>query len=91
MLAVIILAVALFFGERIANTGESAPLYVGAATATLVLLGLGLSPFNDATTAFATRVTYVILASAYALALLALLASLYPLPHNQPAQSGQSL
>ncbi len=90
MLALIILAVSLFFGERIANGGPSAPLYVGAGTAALVLLGLGLSPFNDATTAFASRVVYVFLASAYALGMIALLASLYPRPHDQPAQSGES-
>jgi hypothetical protein len=91
MLTAVILAVALFFGERIAAGGQSAPLYVGAGTATLVLLGLGLSPFNDASTAFAMRVTYVILASVYTLALLALLASLYPGPRNQPAQMEQVL
>jgi hypothetical protein len=86
MLAAVILAVGLFFGERIANGGQAAPLYAGACTATIVLLGLGLSPFNDASTAFATRVIYVVLASAYTLALLALLASLYPGPRKQQAQ-----
>lgn len=76
-LAAIVLAVSLFFGERIATTGEKAPLYVGAAIAALVLLGLGLSPFNDASTAFVTRVTYVVLASLYALTLIALLGTLF--------------
>lgn len=82
MLTAVILAVALFFGERIAAGGQSAPLYVGACTATLVLLGLGLSPFNDATTAFVTRVIYMILASAYTLALIAILGSLRPGPQD---------
>jgi hypothetical protein len=91
MLAAVILVVALFYGERIAFAGPSASLYAVACTATLVLLGLGLSPFNDASTAFASRVTYVILTSAYTLALLALLTALYPAPRNQPAQSQQNL
>lgn len=90
MLAAIVIAVALFFGERIATGDPSAPLYAGAATATLVLLGLGLSPFNDASTAFASRVTYVVLASGYALALIALFRSFYPLPPQGPAQSGDA-
>ena len=90
MLAAVILAVGLFFGERMANGGQSAPLYAGACTATIVLLGLGLSPFNDASTAFATRVIYVVLASAYTLALLALLTSLYPGPRSQAAQVGKA-
>lgn len=90
MLAAVILAVALFYGERIAFAGSSAPLYAGACTATLVILGLGLSPFNDASTAFASRVTYVILTSAYTLALLALLTSLYPGPRKQTAQGEQT-
>jgi hypothetical protein len=83
MLVAIVLAVALFFGERIASGGQAAALYSGAAIAALVLLGLGLSPFNDASTAFATRVTYVILASLYALALIALLGSLYAARDSQ--------
>lgn len=91
MLAAAVLAVALFYGERIAFAGSSAPLYAGACTATLVILGLGLSPFNDASTAFASRVTYVILTSTYTLALLALLTSLYPGPRNQTAQGEQTL
>jgi uncharacterized membrane protein YccC len=90
MLAAIMMAVALFFGERIAAGGASAPLYAGACTAALVLLGLGLSPFNDASTAFVTRVADVMLASAYTLALLALLASLYQGPRDQPAQREQT-
>ena len=77
MLVSILLAVGLFFGERIASGGQAASLYSGAAIAMLVLLGLGLSPFNDASTAFATRVTYVLLASVYALAMIALLGTLY--------------
>jgi hypothetical protein len=77
VLVTIVAAVALFFGERIARGGQAAQLYVGAAVAMLVLLGLGLNPFNDASTAFATRVTYVVLASLYTLALIALLGSLF--------------
>jgi Protein of unknown function (DUF2955)/Fusaric acid resistance protein-like len=75
MLAGVLVAISLFFGERIASAGPKAPLFVVACTAAVILFGAGLSPFNDTSTAFATRVGYVMLASLYTVGMLALLAA----------------
>jgi hypothetical protein len=75
MLAGVVTAMSLFFAERIASSGPKAPLFVVACTAAVILLGAGLSPFNDTSTAFATRVGYVMLTSLYSVGMMALLVS----------------
>jgi hypothetical protein len=72
VLVAVIVLVALVFAERIATAGPSAPLFVAACIATLVLVGLGLSPFGDTPTAFATRVGDVGLATIYTVGMLLL-------------------
>lgn len=70
-LVAIVLGAALIFAQRIAAGGARAPLALVACVAFLTLLGLGLTPFNDAGTAFVTRVTDVLIASAYSIAFIA--------------------
>lgn len=72
VLAAVIMLIALIFAERVATAGPSAPLLVAACVATLVLLGLGLSPFGDTPSAFATRVSDVGLATVYGVGMLSL-------------------
>jgi hypothetical protein len=89
MLAGVVVVMSLFFGERIASAGPKAPLFVVACTAAVILFGAGLSPFNDTSTAFATRVGYVVLAGLYTVAMIVLLsavrASAKPEPGMQPS------
>ncbi len=75
MLAGIVVVMSLFFGERIATAGPKAPLWVVACTSAIILLGSGLSPFNDASTAFVTRVGYVVLTGIFVVGMLALFAA----------------
>jgi hypothetical protein len=72
VLAAVMALVALVFAERIATAGPSAPLFVTACIATLVLVGMGLSPFGDTPTAFATRIINVGLATIYSVWMLSL-------------------
>jgi hypothetical protein len=80
VLAAVIALIALVFAERVATTGPSAPLFVAACVATLVLVGLGLNPFGDTPTAFATRVTNVGLATIYGVGMLSLFERAKPRP-----------
>lgn len=72
VLAAVITLAALLFAKIIVTAGPAAPLVVNACNAMLVLVGLGLSPFGDTPTAFATRIAVVTLATLYSVGLLSL-------------------
>jgi len=83
LLAGVVCLIALVFGERIAAANEASPLFVMIASATLILLGTGLTPFMDTSTAFASRVTGVVLGSAYCVTMLAALQAWLGRPSQQ--------
>ncbi|GJE30903.1 hypothetical protein LDDCCGHA_1073 [Methylobacterium oxalidis] len=61
------LAATLAFAGRIATAGQRAPIYVIALSTFILLLGLGLTPLPGGSgEAFVSRLTNVLLASAYA-------------------------
>ena len=72
-LAAIVILISLLFGAGIAAADERSPLVAVMASATFILLGLGLTPFMDTSTAFASRVAGVVLASLYCVGMLAIL------------------
>jgi hypothetical protein len=76
VLTVVMLAVSLTFGGRIAMRGGRAPLAILACAAALVLLGMAFTPFNDPATAFIKRLVTVLLASGYTVAGVILLENL---------------
>jgi hypothetical protein len=60
------LAASLFFAGRIATAGDRAPVYAIAFATFILLLGLGMTPLPGGSgEAFASRLFYVLLASAY--------------------------
>jgi hypothetical protein len=62
------LAASLIFAGRIATAGARAPLYALAYSTFILLLGMGLTPLPGGSgEAFASRLFYVLLASAYAI------------------------
>lgn len=70
----VLLATNLVFAGRIVTAGERAPVYAVALATFILLLGLGLSPLPGGSgEAFGNRLINVLLASAYAIAGLALL------------------
>ena len=67
------LATSLFFAGRIATAGDRAPIYAIAFATFILLLGLGMTPLPGGSgEAFASRLLYVLLASAYAIGTLSL-------------------
>jgi hypothetical protein len=78
MLAAVMLALTLAFGGRIALGGQPAALATAACTAAVLLVGMGLTPFTDSATAFTTRLTQVLAASAYTVGAFMLLERLLP-------------
>jgi Protein of unknown function (DUF2955) len=77
-LFLVVLFLGLVFGAKIAAGGKFAPIYsVGAATF-LTVLGLGLSPLpQDSSALFLARVATVILASLYTIGIAAVLRALF--------------
>ncbi len=73
LLAAVVCFIALVLGERIAAASEASPVFVMIASAMLIFLRTGLTPFMDTSTAFVSRVTGVMLGSAYCVAMLATL------------------
>jgi hypothetical protein len=67
------LAMSLVFAGRLVTAGERAPVYAIAFSTFILLLGLGLTPLpGGSEEAFADRLFYVLLASAYAVGTLSL-------------------
>lgn len=70
----VVLAVGLAFGGRIAARTPTSPIFVIALVTFVILLGIGVSPIpSDTSTAFVTRLVNVMLAGAYAVAALSLI------------------
>jgi hypothetical protein len=70
---IVCLAVSLMFAGRIVTAGGRAPLYSVAFSTFLILLGIGMSPLPGGSGgAFASRLFYVLLATAYAIGALSL-------------------
>lgn len=70
----VVLAVGLAFGGRIAARTPTSPIFVIALVTFVILLGIGVSPIpGDTSTAFVTRLVNVMLAGAYAVAALSLI------------------
>lgn len=73
----IVLAAGLWFGERITGSGAKAPVFAIAFATFLLILGLGISPIpSGSEELFATRILKILLASAYAIGALSLVAHL---------------
>jgi hypothetical protein len=69
------LAASLIFAGRIVMAGDRAPIYAIAFTTFILLLGLGMTPLPGGSgEAFVNRLLYVLLASAYAIGGLSLVA-----------------
>lgn len=70
----VLLASTLAFAGRIAVAGQRAPIYVIALATFILLLGLGMSPLPGGSgEAFAARLANVLMASAYAIGVLAIM------------------
>jgi hypothetical protein len=77
-LLLVVLLAGLFFGDRIARGGASAPIYTVGLMTFLIILGLGLSPLpQDSGTLSITRVLDVMLGSVYAIGMASLLRSAF--------------
>ncbi len=73
----IVLAAGLWFGERITGSGAKAPVFAIAFATFLLILGLGISPIpSGSEELFATRILKILVASAYAIGALSLVAHL---------------
>jgi hypothetical protein len=71
----IVLAASLWFGGRVARRGADAPVYAIAFTTFLLILGIGISPLpTGSEEAFAPRILKILLATAYAIGALSLVA-----------------
>lgn len=90
----IVLLVGLVFGGRAALQHPSAKLYAGALTIFLIVFGTGVSPLpGSAAETFVTRVSYIFMAIAYTMFMVALLwprrawgiDATMPLPREQPS------
>jgi Protein of unknown function (DUF2955) len=77
----LVAAVGLIFGRRIALGGVRAPMFTIALIAFIILLGLGASPLpSESGEAFTNRLWSVLLAGAYALGASSLIGSRKPAP-----------
>jgi uncharacterized membrane protein YccC len=77
-LVLVVLLVGLIFGDRIARGGASAPIYTVGLTTFLIVLGLGLSPLpQDSSAFFIARVFDVMVAAVYAIGVASLLRSAF--------------
>jgi uncharacterized membrane protein YccC len=73
----IVLAMSLWFGGRIVGGGPKAPVYAIAFATFLLMLGLGVSPLpGGSEELFATRIIKILIASAYTIGALSLVAHL---------------
>jgi hypothetical protein len=73
-LFLIVLVAGLVFGGRAALANPAAKVYAGALTIFLVIFGLGVSPLpGSAAESFSTRVSYILIAVAYTIFMVALL------------------
>ncbi|WP_119275259.1 DUF2955 domain-containing protein [Taklimakanibacter deserti] len=69
----IVLAMGLWFGERMVRGGERAPVYAIAFTTFLLILGLGIAPLpGGSEELLATRIIKILVASAYTIGALSL-------------------
>ncbi len=77
-LLLVALLAGLIFGDRIARGGTSTPVYTVGLTTFLIVLGLGLSPLpQDSSAFFISRVVDVMLAAIYAIGMASLLRSAF--------------
>ena len=77
-LLLVVLLVGLLFGNQIARGGASAPIYTVGLMTFLIVLGLGISPLpQDSSAFFISRVFDVMLASIYAIGMASLLRSAF--------------
>ena len=75
-LLLVALLAGLIFGDRIARGGTSTPVYTVGLTTFLIVLGLGLSPLpQDSSAFFISRVFDVMVAAIYAIGMASLLRS----------------
>ncbi|MBZ9657412.1 hypothetical protein K9U38_21925, partial [Phyllobacterium sp. 2063] len=73
-LFLLVLLAGLVFGGRAAMNAPAAKLYAGALTIFLLVFGTGVSPLpGSAADSFSTRVTYILVAIAYAMFMTTLL------------------
>jgi hypothetical protein len=73
----IVLAISLWFGSRIARGGASAPVYAVAFGTFLLILGMGITPLpGGSEELFAVRILKIALASVYVVGALSLVARL---------------
>lgn len=77
----IVLAMGLWFGDRIVRAGAAAQVYAIAFATFLLILGLGVAPLpGGSEELFATRIFKILLASAYTIGALSLVAHLRRAP-----------
>jgi len=77
-LLVVTLFFGLVFGAKIAEGGESNPVYVVGLVTFLIVFGLGLAPLpTDSGTIFVSRVFNVIVAAVYTIGIASVLRSLF--------------
>jgi hypothetical protein len=77
-LLLVVLLIGLLFGDRIARGGKTAPIYTVGLMTFLIVLGLGISPLpQDSSAFFISRVFDVMVASLYAIGMASLLRSAF--------------
>jgi hypothetical protein len=77
-LLLVVLLIGLLFGDRIARGGKTAPIYTVSLMTFLIVLGLGISPLpQDSSAFFISRVFDVMVASLYAIGMASLLRSAF--------------
>jgi hypothetical protein len=77
-LLLVVLLVGLLFGDQIARGGASAPIYTVGLMTFLIVLGLGISPLpQDSSAFFISRVFDVMTASIYAIGMASVLRSAF--------------
>jgi Protein of unknown function (DUF2955) len=77
-LLLVVLFAGLIFGNGIAGTRDMAPIYTVGLATFLIVLGLGLSPLpQDSSAVFVSRVLNVVFAAVYAIAMASVLRALF--------------
>jgi hypothetical protein len=77
-LLLVVLFAGLIFGNGIAGSRDMAPIYTVGLATFLIVLGLGLSPLpQDSSAVFVSRVLNVVFAAVYAIAMASVLRALF--------------
>ena len=83
-LLLVVLLFGLFFGAKIAESTNRAPIYVVGLVTFLIVLGIGLAPLpSDSGTVFVSRVFNVVIAAAYTIGVASVLRWLLRVQEDQ--------